>query len=209
MNFGNIKIKNSKNPLLRKSGIGVLIGLAFTIFVFAENVPYKEGRVYVCPLATNMEEINPECNCRIDLILGQTITKTCDLNGKTYEMTLIITEHEGKEYYTILGFENGGAGVIEDARLETQIAITEMIYGNEDILEKVTKNIGDGKAPLLLSELKGTNVDLEDYTFDGKINPGVKKKLKVKFKFLETAGNEYQGKSINAKFIFKATQEEQ
>jgi len=31
----------------------------------------------------------------------------------------------------------------------------------------------------------------------------------MKFKFLETAGNEYQGKSINVKFKFKATQEEQ
>ncbi len=31
----------------------------------------------------------------------------------------------------------------------------------------------------------------------------------MKFKFLETAGNEYQGKSINVKFIFKATQKEQ
>ncbi|RLC63844.1 MAG: hypothetical protein DRI01_04480 [Chloroflexi bacterium] len=94
-------------------------------------------------------------------------------------------------------------------KLETQIAITEMIYGEVDILDEVTKDVGDGVAPLLLSELKESAVDLEDYTPDGKINPGKKKKLKMKFKFLETAGNEYQGKSINVKFKFKATQEEQ
>jgi hypothetical protein len=53
------------------------------------------------------------------------------------------------------------------------------------------------------------DIDLEDYRLEGKINPGEKKKLKMKFKFLETAGNEYQGKSINVKFKFKAIQEEE
>jgi hypothetical protein len=56
-----------------------------------------------------MEDINPRCDCRIDLILGETVTKTCGTT--TYEMTLTITEHEGKEYFAILGFESGGAGV--------------------------------------------------------------------------------------------------
>jgi hypothetical protein len=92
---------------LRKSGI-VLISLVFAGFVFAQ-IPYKEGNVYVCPLATKMEEINPRCDCRIDLILGETVTSTCGTT--TYEMTLTITEYEGKEYFAILGFENGGAGV--------------------------------------------------------------------------------------------------
>ena len=94
-------------------------------------------------------------------------------------------------------------------RLETQIAITKMEYdeGN-DILSAVTADVGDNQAPLLLSELKESTFDLEDYTSNGKLESGQKKKLKMKFKFLETAGNEYQGKSINVKFKFLGTQEE-
>ena len=109
MNSGNSKTKNSRIPLLLKSGM-VLIGLIFAGFVFAQ-IPYEKGKVYVCPLATKIEEINPRCECRIDLILGETVTSTCAVNGETYEMTLTITEYEGKEYFAILGFENGGAGV--------------------------------------------------------------------------------------------------
>ena len=157
-----------------------------------------EGTVYVCPNATSLDEVYYGCPEMIILKLGETI------NG----MTLTITNYNGKEYYTILGFVNGGAGVLEqEARLETQIAITEMIYGGEDILQEVTKNVGDKKSPLLLSELKEATVDLEDYTLEGKINPGQKKKLRMKFKLLETAGNEYQGKSIKATFKFRALQE--
>jgi hypothetical protein len=85
------------------------ISLTSFIFTFAQNLPYEEGQVYVCPLAKNMEEVNPKCPCRIDLILGETVTSTC--NGKNYEMTLTITTYKDKEYYAILGFENGGAGV--------------------------------------------------------------------------------------------------
>ena len=91
---------------------------------------------------------------------------------------------------------------------ETQIAITEMLYGGANILDQVPQDIGDNQAPLLLSELKESTVDLEDYTPNGKLESGQKKKLKMKFKFLETAGNEYQDKSINVKFKFLATQEE-
>jgi len=83
--------------------------LTFPIFTFAQNLPAKEGKVYVCPLAKSMEEINPRCECRIDLVLGETVTSTCGTT--TYEMTLTITEYEGEEYFAILGFENGGAGV--------------------------------------------------------------------------------------------------
>jgi hypothetical protein len=107
MKFGSIKTKNSRIPVLWKSGM-VLIGLIFANFVFAQ-IPYEEGKVYVCPLAKSMEEVNPKCECRIDLILGETVTSTCGTT--TYEMTLTITEYEGKEYFAILGFENGGAGV--------------------------------------------------------------------------------------------------
>jgi hypothetical protein len=66
-----------------------------------------------------------------------------------------------------------------------------------------------GEVILLLSELREMDIDLEDYRLEGKINPGEKKKLKIRFKFLETAGNEYQGKSINVRFKFTATQKEQ
>jgi hypothetical protein len=122
MKFGSVKNKVSRISVLprlawlkrrlaslRKCGM-VLIGLVFAGFVFAQ-IPYEEGKVYVCPLVKSMEEINPRCDCRIDLVLGETVTSTCPVNGETYEMTLTITEHEGKEYYAILGFENGGAGV--------------------------------------------------------------------------------------------------
>ena len=95
-----------------------------------------------------------------------------------------------------------------NANLETQIAITKMIYDEIDILNQVTQDIGDNQAPLLLSELKESIVDLEDYTLNKKLESGQKKKLKMKFKFLETAGNEYQGKGINVKFKFLGTQKE-
>lgn len=113
MNSGSAKNKISRIPLLRKNGM-VIFGifyLFFAGFIFSQNLPLEEGQVYVCPLATKMEEINPKCDCRIDLILGETVTFTCPVDGKTYEMRLTITEYEGKEYFAILGFENGGAGV--------------------------------------------------------------------------------------------------
>jgi hypothetical protein len=109
MNSASIKTKNSRIPLLWKSGM-VLIGLIFAGFIFAQ-IPYEEGKVYVCPLATDKNEVNPRCNCRIDLVLGETVTSTCPVNGESYELTLTITEYGGDEFYAILGFENGGAGV--------------------------------------------------------------------------------------------------
>jgi hypothetical protein len=107
----------------------VLIGLIFTSFVFAQ-IPYEEGKVYVCPLATKMEEINPRCQCRIDLVLGETVTSTCGTT--TYEMTLTITEYEGKEYFAILGFENGGAGVNFGPKAE--ISAPSETYLDQEIL---------------------------------------------------------------------------
>lgn len=80
-------------------------------FSFAQNLPFQEGQVYVCPLATSTQAIHPRCDCKILLRLGETVTSACQINGKTYEMTLLIQEIEGKEYYAILGFENGGAAV--------------------------------------------------------------------------------------------------
>jgi energy-coupling factor transporter ATP-binding protein EcfA2 len=123
MNSGSVKTNNSKILVLprlawlkrrlaslQKCGI-VLIGLIFASSVFAQIHYNEEGQVYVCPLATKIEEINPRCDCRIDLILGEIVTSTCPVNGESYEMRLEITEYEGKEYYAILGFENGGAGI--------------------------------------------------------------------------------------------------
>ncbi len=104
MKFGNI----IKISVLRKCGIlifGILANFLFFSFALAQE------QVYVCPLATKMEEINPRCDCRIDLILWQTVTSSCEKDGKTYEMTLIIQEIDGQQYFAILGFENGGAGV--------------------------------------------------------------------------------------------------
>ncbi len=184
------------------SKIGIFGFLALLMsfgFILSAHAQDNGAIVYVCPSAASLEEVNPSCEGRIDLRLGETI------NG----MTLTITNYEGKDYYTILGFENGGAGVLaQEVRLETQIAITQMEYGEIDILATTTQQVGDGKSPLLLSELKNAKIDLED-TLERKLNPGETKKLTMRFKFLETAGNEYQGKSINVKFIFKATQEEQ
>jgi hypothetical protein len=130
MKSGNIKTKNSRIPLLWKSGM-VLIGLIFASFVFAQ-IPYEEGKVYVCPLATKMEEINPRCECRIDLILGETVTSTCGTT--TYEMTLTITEYEGKEYFAILGFENGGAGVNFEPKAKI-LAPSEGYVGQEILFD--------------------------------------------------------------------------
>jgi hypothetical protein len=77
-----------------------------------------------------MEEINPRCDCRIDLVLGETITSTCGTT--TYEMTLTITEYEGKEYFAIVGFENGGAGVNFGPKAE--ISAPSETYLDQEIL---------------------------------------------------------------------------
>jgi hypothetical protein len=142
MKFGSIKTKNSRIPLLWKSGM-VLVGLIFSSFVFAQ-IPYEEGKVYVCPLATKMEEINPRCDCRIDLILGETVTKTCGTT--TYEMTLTITEHEGEEYFAILGFENGGAGVNFEPK--AKILAPSGAYVGQEILFDGSQSFDPNDDPL-------------------------------------------------------------
>ncbi len=60
-----------------------------------------EGSVYVCPQATSLKEINPRCPNKKLLNLGET----------TDGLTLTTTNYEDKEYYLILGFINGGAGM--------------------------------------------------------------------------------------------------
>lgn len=88
-----------------------LVLMVFLIFDFASalELPVEDGQVYVCPLAKNLEEINPKCECRIDLNLGEIVTSTCGTT--TYEMSLTIQEYGGQQYYVIYGFENGGAAV--------------------------------------------------------------------------------------------------
>lgn len=90
-------------------GILIFIILLFFNSVFAQEIPFEEGQVYVCPLAKRMEEINPKCECRIDLTLGEKVIGNCGTS--TYEMILTIQEYEGQLYYAIYGFENGGAGL--------------------------------------------------------------------------------------------------
>jgi hypothetical protein len=142
MKFGIIKIKNSRISLLQEFGMA-LIGLIFSSFVFAQ-IPYSEGKVYVCPLAKSMEEINPKCQCRIDLVLGERVTNTCGTT--TYEMTLTITEYEGKEYFAILGFENGGAGV--NFTPEAKILAPSEGYVGQEILFDGSQSFDQNKDPL-------------------------------------------------------------
>jgi hypothetical protein len=145
MKCANIKIKNSRISLLRKSGM-FLIELIFACFVFAQ-IPYEEGKVYVCPLATKIEEINPRCECRIDLILGETVTSTCGTT--TYEMTLTITEYEGKEYFAILGFENGGAGV--NFPPQVKISAPSEGYVGQEILFDGLQSFDSNEDPLVFA----------------------------------------------------------
>ena len=114
-------------------------------FAFAQ-IPYEEGQVYVCPLATKMEEINPKCQCRINLVLGETVTSTCLVDEKTYEMTLTITEYEGKEYYAILGFENGGAGV--NFPPKAKILAPSEAYVGQEILFDGSQSFDPNEDPL-------------------------------------------------------------
>jgi len=146
MNSKNLKNKLSRIPVLWKSGMVILMsGVLISGFVFAQ-IPYQEGKVYVCPLATKIEEINPKCQCRIDLVLGETVTSTCSIDGKNYEMTLTITEYEGKEYYAILGFENGGAGINFDP--QAKISAPFQGYLGQEILFDGSQSQDPNQDPL-------------------------------------------------------------
>ena len=144
MKFGNIKIKNSRIPLLWKSGMA-LIGLIFASFALAQ-IPYEEGKVYVCPLATKKEEVNPKCSCRIDLILNETVTSTCPVNGESYEMTLKITDCGESECYAILGFVNGGAGV--NSSPQAKISAPSEAYVGKDVLFDASQSFDPNGDPL-------------------------------------------------------------
>jgi parallel beta-helix repeat protein len=69
--------------------------------LFIPNGENAQGSVYICPEATSLEEVNPRCPGKITLKLGETI------DG----LTLIPATYEGKEYYLVFGFANGGGGL--------------------------------------------------------------------------------------------------
>ncbi len=69
--------------------------------ILADSTSTTEGTVYVCPNAVSMAEITPRCPGKIILKLGETI------NG----LTLTTTDYEDQDYYLVLGFINGGAGM--------------------------------------------------------------------------------------------------
>ena len=151
--------------LMSSTLIGGLIS-----FVFSQ-IPYDEGQVYVCPLADSMEKVNPKCDCRIDLILGETVKSTCDVDGKTYEMTLTITEYEGKEYYAILGFDNGGAGV--NFPPQAKILVPSEIYVGQEILFDSSQSFDHNGDPL-------------DFTWNfGNGNLAAREKFLIVIKILE------------------------
>jgi len=93
-----------------------------------------------------MNEINPRCECRIDLVFGETVKSFCPVNGKSYEMTLTITEHEGKEYFAILGFESGGAGV--NFKPEAQILAPSQALVGQKILFDGSKSFDENEDSL-------------------------------------------------------------
>ena len=72
----------------------------------------------------------------------------CPVNGKTYEMTLTITEQDGKEYFAILGFESGGAGV--NFKPEAQILAPSQALVGQNILFDGSKSFGQLKLEMEL-----------------------------------------------------------
>lgn len=132
--------------LLKRETLKIIISsfFFFPLFIFAQEILVGEGQVYVCPLATKTEEINPRCQCRIDLTLGEKITSTCGTT--TYEMTLTIQEYNGQQYYAIYGFENGGAGV----NLKPEAKITSPPEGTsgEEIIFSASQSSDPNSDPL-------------------------------------------------------------
>lgn len=160
------------------------------------------GKVYICPGAKSLEDVNQNCAGLIELGLGET------KNG----MSLNTINYNGRDYYQITGVTGTGGGESLDAvskPLEEQIEISKLVYDNEDILSRVAHDIGDRQQPLLLQELKQVKINLSGYL------PAIKKlflplqtkTLEYKLKFQNTIGNEWQGKKIKIWFNFEAEQE--
>jgi hypothetical protein len=161
-----------------------------------------KGQVYICPQADSLAKVQPDCQDATVLTVGET------KNG----MAVSEINYNGQPYYQVYGITGTGGGEFNAASnktLEEQIEITKLEYDGEDILNQVAADIGDKQLPLLLSELKQDKINLTKYL------PEIKKilwswqtkKLIYKLKFLESIGNEWQGKKIKVWFDFEATQE--
>ncbi|MCX6758362.1 MAG: metallophosphoesterase, partial [Candidatus Nealsonbacteria bacterium] len=160
-----------------------------------------KGQVYICPQADSLDKVKPDCQDATVLTVGET------KNG----MTVSEIDYNGQLYYQVYGITGTGGGELDlpaNSSLESQIQITKLEYDGEDILNQAAADLGDKRLPLLLSELKQDKINLTSYLPENKkkLNPWQKKKLNYKLKFLETIGNEWQGKKIKIWFNFEASQ---
>lgn len=125
--------------------------------IFADEMAVSNGEsVYICPEATNLEEINPLCPKIIILKLGETI------NG----LTLTTTEYEGMEYYVVLGFENGGGGEFG--------TVQKSIKGINDYIQSLPnsafKNNPQQKKNTLQNKLEEVFIKIENKEYQDAIN---------------------------------------
>jgi hypothetical protein len=160
-----------------------------------------KGQVYICPEADSLDRVQPNCQDATILTVGET------KDG----MTLSEIDYDGQQYYQIYGITGTGGGELDaslSTGLEKQIEITKLEYDGEDILDEAASDIGDKHLPLLLSELKQDRIDLTSCLPEAKkeFNPWQTKSLNYKLKFLESVGNEWQGKKLKVWFNFNAEQ---
>ena len=164
-----------------------------------------QGKVYICPGAKSLEDVNQNCTGLVELSLGET------KNG----MFLNTINYEGQDYYQVMGITGTGGGEWINGQggniksLEEQIEITKLVYDGEDILSRTAQDIGDHQPPLLLSELKQGKINLTGYLplIKKLLLPFQTKTLEYKLKFQNSIGNEWQGKKIKLWFNFEAEQE--
>ncbi|MCX6758825.1 MAG: metallophosphoesterase [Candidatus Nealsonbacteria bacterium] len=161
-----------------------------------------KGQVYICPQADSLAKVQPNCQDATILTVGET------KNG----MTVSQIDYLGQPYYQVYGITGTGGGELNSTtnkNLEEQIEVTKLEYDGENILAKIAADIGDKNPPLLLSELKQDKINLTKYLSEIKrlLWPWQTKKLVYKLKFLESIGNEWQGKKIKVWFNFEAAQE--
>lgn len=160
-----------------------------------------KGQVYICPQADSLAKVQPNCQDATILTVGET------KNGMTVSQIVYL----GQPYYRVYGITGTGGGELNSVinkNLEEQIAVTKLEYDGENMLDKVAADLGDKNPPLLLSELKQDKINLTKYLPEIKkiLLPWQTKKLVYKFKFLESIGNEWQGKQLKVWFNFEAKQ---
>ncbi|MDI6603223.1 MAG: hypothetical protein QME57_03875 [Patescibacteria group bacterium] len=114
-------------PKFSKILISILLALSlsagFSISHFSQakeannprNESFERNGVYICPKASSLEEVNAFCPGLVILRLGET------KDG----MTLSSIVYEGKEYYLVSGFSNGGGREITPQALK-QDAINKL-----------------------------------------------------------------------------------